>query len=309
MHLVDLPGHGASAPLASFDADAVADLLDQAFPLPAQVVGWSLGGLVAQHWAARHPDKIKSLALVATSPRFVRDESWPHAQERKSIEAVAASLDGAFEQTLERFLALQMMGAPSARHLEGLARGLFSHGRPQGLLPALELLLEADARALAASAARWACSTASATPLPRSAPAVGWPPSWPTPGFMNSASVACAVLVARGRVPRRACPAFGCPRMTEAFYTDKARVRASFEKAAASYDSAAVLQREVSDRMAERLQYIKFQPQVVLDAGAGTGYGAAHCAASIRRRGYWNWTWRGRCCRPRAPNSKAATAC
>ncbi|KMN37496.1 MULTISPECIES: malonyl-ACP O-methyltransferase BioC [Chromobacterium] len=63
--------------------------------------------------------------------------------------------------------------------------------------------------------------------------------------------------------------------MTEAFYTDKARVRASFEKAAASYDSAAVLQREVSDRMAERLQYIKFQPQVVLDAGAGTGYGAA----------------------------------
>lgn len=67
--------------------------------------------------------------------------------------------------------------------------------------------------------------------------------------------------------------------MTEAFYTDKARVRASFEKAAASYDSAAVLQREVSDRMAERLQYIKFQPQVVLDAGAGTGYGAAQLRA------------------------------
>jgi malonyl-CoA O-methyltransferase len=67
--------------------------------------------------------------------------------------------------------------------------------------------------------------------------------------------------------------------MTEAFYTDKARVRASFEKAAASYDSAAVLQREVSDRMAERLQYIKFQPKVVLDAGAGTGYGAAQLRA------------------------------
>ncbi|KUM00415.1 malonyl-ACP O-methyltransferase BioC [Chromobacterium subtsugae] len=63
--------------------------------------------------------------------------------------------------------------------------------------------------------------------------------------------------------------------MSEAFYTDKARVRASFEKAAASYDSAAVLQREVSDRMAERLEYIKHQPAVILDAGAGTGYGAA----------------------------------
>ena len=63
--------------------------------------------------------------------------------------------------------------------------------------------------------------------------------------------------------------------MSEAFYTDKDRVRASFERAATSYDSAAVLQREVSDRMAERLDYIKLQPAVILDAGSGTGYGAA----------------------------------
>ncbi|WP_293759631.1 malonyl-ACP O-methyltransferase BioC [uncultured Aquitalea sp.] len=67
--------------------------------------------------------------------------------------------------------------------------------------------------------------------------------------------------------------------MSEAFYTDKSRVRASFEKAARSYDAAAVLQREVSDRMEERLDYIKFQPQVILDAGTGTGYGAARLRA------------------------------
>ncbi|WP_174873473.1 malonyl-ACP O-methyltransferase BioC [Vogesella oryzae] len=68
--------------------------------------------------------------------------------------------------------------------------------------------------------------------------------------------------------------------MTEAFYTDKTRVRASFERAAHSYDAAAVLQREVSDRMAERLDYIKLQPAVILDAGSGTGYGSAE----LRRR-------------------------
>ena len=67
--------------------------------------------------------------------------------------------------------------------------------------------------------------------------------------------------------------------MSEAFYTDKDRIRASFERAAASYDAAAVLQREVSDRMAERLSYIKHQPQVILDAGTGTGYGAAQLRA------------------------------
>ncbi|UXY16783.1 malonyl-ACP O-methyltransferase BioC [Chitiniphilus purpureus] len=60
--------------------------------------------------------------------------------------------------------------------------------------------------------------------------------------------------------------------MSEPFYTDKTAVRAAFDKAAASYDAAAVLQREVADRMAERLDYIKLVPQRMLDAGCGTGY-------------------------------------
>jgi malonyl-CoA O-methyltransferase len=68
--------------------------------------------------------------------------------------------------------------------------------------------------------------------------------------------------------------------MTEPFYTEKTQVRAAFARAATSYDAAAVLQREVSDRMAERLDYIKHQPAVILDAGSGTGYGAAE----LRRR-------------------------
>lgn len=62
--------------------------------------------------------------------------------------------------------------------------------------------------------------------------------------------------------------------MTDSFTLDKRRVRRSFDRAAATYDRVAVLQREVCERMAERLQYIKSEPQVILDAGSGTGYGA-----------------------------------
>jgi malonyl-CoA O-methyltransferase len=54
---------------------------------------------------------------------------------------------------------------------------------------------------------------------------------------------------------------------------DKRQVRNSFERAAASYDQAAVLQREVGGRMLSRLDYIKHTPDVILDAGSGTGYG------------------------------------
>jgi len=52
---------------------------------------------------------------------------------------------------------------------------------------------------------------------------------------------------------------------------DRAQVRRAFERAAATYDDAAVLQREVGQRMAERLGFVKIQPTAILDAGCGTG--------------------------------------
>ncbi len=53
---------------------------------------------------------------------------------------------------------------------------------------------------------------------------------------------------------------------------DKTRARAAFDAAAAAYDEAAVLQREVADRSLERLELMRIAPRRVLDLGAGTGY-------------------------------------
>jgi malonyl-CoA O-methyltransferase len=52
---------------------------------------------------------------------------------------------------------------------------------------------------------------------------------------------------------------------------DPHAVRRGFARAAATYDEAAALQREVGARMAERLDYVKLAPSVILDAGCGTG--------------------------------------
>lgn len=54
---------------------------------------------------------------------------------------------------------------------------------------------------------------------------------------------------------------------------DKRLLRRSFEKAAETYDHAAVLQREICDRMLSRLDFIKYLPSSILDVGSGTGYG------------------------------------
>jgi malonyl-CoA O-methyltransferase len=50
----------------------------------------------------------------------------------------------------------------------------------------------------------------------------------------------------------------------------KARIRQSFERAAASYDSAAQIQRQICQRLAGNLSPIT--PSRLLDAGSGTGY-------------------------------------
>lgn len=60
---------------------------------------------------------------------------------------------------------------------------------------------------------------------------------------------------------------------------DFAEVRRAFDHAAASYDAHAVLQREVCDRLLERLDFMTLQPDRVLDVGSGTGYGLAHLRA------------------------------
>jgi malonyl-CoA O-methyltransferase len=62
--------------------------------------------------------------------------------------------------------------------------------------------------------------------------------------------------------------------MTDAYLLDKARVRASFDRAANTYDAAAVLQKLVRDEMLSRLDLVKIKPQAILDAGCGTGYGS-----------------------------------
>src|SRR3569623_325894 len=71
----------------------------------------------------------------------------------------------------------------------------------------------------------------------------------------------------------RRSPLFWNTRMTDdsAYHLDKRRVRRSFDRAAASYDRVAVLQREVGARLLERLDYIRLQPATVVDVGSGTG--------------------------------------
>ena len=53
---------------------------------------------------------------------------------------------------------------------------------------------------------------------------------------------------------------------------DRQAMRAAFEKAASSYDAAAVLQQEVANRLVDRMDVMSMKPVSILDAGSGTGF-------------------------------------
>jgi len=55
------------------------------------------------------------------------------------------------------------------------------------------------------------------------------------------------------------------------FSVDKLQARRAFSRAANTYDDVAVLQREIGERMLERLDYVKLAPKRILDIGCGTG--------------------------------------
>jgi len=64
---------------------------------------------------------------------------------------------------------------------------------------------------------------------------------------------------------------------------DKSAARRAFDAAAAGYDEVAVLQREIGERMLERLDYVRLRPATVLDLGCGTGLALDGLARRYRR--------------------------
>ena len=77
----DMPGYGTSAPLAGMDFAALCDRLCAALDALGLtrviIAGQSIGGMIAQEMAIRHPGRVAGLVLIATVPAFGgRDDSF-----------------------------------------------------------------------------------------------------------------------------------------------------------------------------------------------------------------------------------------
>ena len=145
--IFDLPGYGDAPLITDFDA-AVAAIAGRLQP-GTTLAGWSLGAQLALAIAARAPEKIGKLLLVAGTASFVQRDGWPHAMARETLEAFAEGLRTEPAKTIRAFVNLNALGGPQARdRMRELAALLVERGAPsaESLAAGLALLHDADLR-------------------------------------------------------------------------------------------------------------------------------------------------------------------
>jgi 3-oxoadipate enol-lactonase len=145
----DLPGHGQTAlPAAPYGiaelSAQLAAMLAREGIAKAHVMGISLGGLVAQHFAATHPEMVDRLVLLDTTPRYT-DE----ARANWTVRAAAARRDtpaSLLPMILKIWFTDDFVAAdpPSVR----LVRDTFAACSGEGYALACEALGAADLHAL-----------------------------------------------------------------------------------------------------------------------------------------------------------------
>jgi pimeloyl-[acyl-carrier protein] methyl ester esterase len=100
--IFELPGY-SSAPLIS-DFYAAADDIATRLQPGTTLAGWSLGAQLALAVAARHPDKVGKMILVAGTASFVQRDGWPHAMAPAMLAEFAAGIAADVEAMLPRFV-------------------------------------------------------------------------------------------------------------------------------------------------------------------------------------------------------------
>ena len=149
LYIVDLPGMGHSRPVTPFHLYSLAEEVAEVIPGVSDVLGWSLGGLIAQNIAVTQPDRIRRLILVGTSPCFVERPDWHAGISADYFTDFAHSLDIDYKRAMIKFLTLQCMKAKGARDtIKQLRHSFDLKPAPTAhtLKESLHILLESDLR-------------------------------------------------------------------------------------------------------------------------------------------------------------------
>jgi pimeloyl-[acyl-carrier protein] methyl ester esterase len=156
--LIDLPGHGHSGRIDPFTLARISTEIIQVVQVESSCwLGWSLGATVVLDIAARYPDRVSSLVILAGNPFFsnysiasrsLESTDWP-GMSVQLLDDFADQLNNNCQATLLRFLSLQVKGLPDHKaFLNALKTTLFECDAPDAhtLQGGLQILKQSDLR-------------------------------------------------------------------------------------------------------------------------------------------------------------------
>jgi len=112
---LDMPGYGDNqVGEIEMNFDGLVSWLEEQVTVPSILIGWSLGGLVAQRLAIKSPEKVIQLGLVATTPHFVQRADWPGIKPQV-LAMFAKQLSQDHASLIDKFMAIQAMGSETAK--------------------------------------------------------------------------------------------------------------------------------------------------------------------------------------------------
>ncbi|WP_226664552.1 malonyl-ACP O-methyltransferase BioC [Microbulbifer aggregans] len=270
LHCIDLPGFGCRVGEDWPGTESLLADLEARLPENCLLVGWSLGGMLAVQLAVRSP-KIRALATIAANGRFVARDGWPGMAPDVFTQFCSAQRSEP-EKNWQRFCGLQARGDSAMRSILKTLKSWQPEVMPKSWDTALECLGQLDNRASLAqlpvqslhifgaqdalvpvTAAEHIRGLGGKVELVESA---GHCPHLSNPKLV--AGILQGLLQGREEAP-----------------LEKAAVARAFGRAAASYDSAAHLQRAVCRQLLGQADaFGGWEPRRILDLGSGTGYGS-----------------------------------
>jgi 3-oxoadipate enol-lactonase len=113
----DLPGHGESDPPISEDsfddlADDLAALLDHTGISQVTLVGLSIGGMIAQHFASLFPDRLQALVLCSTG--FQTDEAGKKIFGDRIAQVTERGIEPQVDGSMSRWFTPQFLSSAPA---------------------------------------------------------------------------------------------------------------------------------------------------------------------------------------------------
>jgi pimeloyl-[acyl-carrier protein] methyl ester esterase len=149
LHLVDIPGMGKSDVINPYDLDHVTEEISKALPPSFDILGWSLGSLIAIKMSLMYPKKIHRMVLVGGTPCFINQTDWSYGVDVRDFNNFANNLFKNYKSTMINFYILQLMHSKNSKLIIKKLKEMEAVENPpeiKSLQLGLDILLNNDLR-------------------------------------------------------------------------------------------------------------------------------------------------------------------